>query len=119
MAKSSIAQFVQHLRKAKEFAEDHIRERPQSLFANKFRSNYIPKIEWIYENMITSVGVPEIVSNGIKEEWLTDEPIVTDALQEKIIMIPLDLRPEVEKLLDILLTQGGSFKVVQEENITQ
>ena len=118
MSKSSIAQFFQHLRKAKEFAEDHIRERPESYFAEKFENIYIPKIESIYRNIMNSKKLPPIVIKGIKEEWETEEPIVTDALQEKVILVPLELRPEVEKLLDMIL-DGESFKVVQENNISQ
>jgi hypothetical protein len=64
-------------------------------------AKYLTKIDWIYNDFITTPGLDKIVIDGIKEQWKSDV-FVIDELQNKINLLQPDKRALIEVQIDAL-----------------
>ena len=67
----TFVEVIHHLKIAKEFLESFIREKPGTV-GERMARQYVAKINWMYNDLITFPNFPDIVRQGIREEWESD-----------------------------------------------
>lgn len=106
---SSFISAIQKLREAKEYLQDYARSR-NSVVAVAASKKYIPKIEWLIRDIITTPGLNPQVAAGIKHEWERIDGFDIDAIQKKIALLRPEIRPVFEELIDRILA-GEELKI--------
>ncbi len=101
MKGSNIIQAFQHLRMSKEYLQDFQREF-QGTKGSVLFSKYEKKIDWIYNDLITTPEFTPDIVKGIKEEWNCDM-FALPAIHDKISLLKPHQRNTLEDLLDLIL----------------
>lgn len=97
----TFVEVIHHLRIAKEFLESFIREKPGTV-GERMARQYVAKINWIYNDLITFPNFPDIVRQGIREEWESD-PFLSMAINEKLAILNPAQRTAIENIIDEVL----------------
>ena len=97
----TFVEVIHHLKIAKEFMESFIRERPGTV-GERMAKQYINRIDWIYRDLISYPTFPEIVRQGIREEWNSD-PFISLAIMEKLAKFSPTQRKAIEDIVDEVL----------------
>lgn len=108
--KASIVSAVHHLRVAKEFFDDFVREHPASTGARLFKM-YSDKLEFIKRDIICQPAFknsPDI-TEGIKREWESDVLGIVE-LYHKISFVHPEAREALEEVIGHIIN-GESLKV--------
>ncbi len=98
---SNIISSIHELKQAVEHFESFQREHPGSKGAKLFQV-YKAKINWIYTDMATQPFLPQVVRDGIKQEWNSDVFSVP-AINEKIPLLNPAQRDMLETMIDKML----------------
>ena len=101
MRGSSAISMIHHLRLAKDYSEDFIRQHPESRGALKF-IEYRRRMQWILNDIITYPHFREEVREGMKREMESD-PFSYQSLVEKIALLSPDQREGLEDVVQMLL----------------
>ena len=94
----TFVEVIHHLKIAKEFLESFIREKPGTV-GERMARNYVAKINWMYNDLITFPNFPDIVRQGIREEWESD-PFLSMAITEKLAILNPAQRTAIENIID-------------------
>jgi len=97
----TFVEVIHHLKIAKEFLESFIREKPGTV-GERMARQYVAKINWIYNDLITFPNFPDIVRQGIREEWESD-PFLSMAITEKLAILNPAQRTAIENIIDEVL----------------
>lgn len=97
----TFVEVIHHLKIAKEFLESFIREKPGTV-GERMARNYVAKINWMYNDLITFPNFPDIVRQGIREEWESD-PFLSMAISEKLAILNPAQRTAIENIIDEVL----------------
>jgi len=109
--KSNIILSIQHLKKAHDNMELFCRTSPNTMGARVFK-RYLPKLVWIYEDIITRHEIPPLLQYGIKLEWQSDV-YAPDEITSKIPLLSNEERLKVEEYIDNLLKIRDTCSKVQ------
>lgn len=101
MRGSSAISMIHHLRMAKEYCEDFIRQHPDSRGAVKF-VEYARRFNWILNDIITYPHFREEVREGMKKEMESD-PFSYQSLVEKLALLSPEQRIDLEDVVEMLL----------------
>ena len=108
MAGTNVIQAINHLKLAKEYFLDVIRQHPGTK-GSRLCKVYSDKIDWIFRDLVTMPGFDKSSVEGIKEELKTDA-FVMPALMEKIATLRPDQRSILEDVVDLIL-KGESIEL--------
>lgn len=97
----TFVEVIHHLKIAKEFLESFIREKPGTV-GERMARQYVAKINWMYNDLITFPNFPDIVRQGIREEWESD-PFLSMAITEKLAILNPAQRTAIENIIDEVL----------------
>lgn len=97
----TFVEVIHHLKIAKEFLESFIREKPGTV-GERMARQYVAKINWMYNDLITFPNFPDIVRQGIREEWEAD-PFLSTAINEKLAILNPAQRTAIENIIDEVL----------------
>ena len=97
----TFVEVIHHLKIAKEFLESFIREKPGTV-GERMAWQYVAKINWMYNDLITFPNFPDIVRQGIREEWESD-PFLSMAITEKLAILNPAQRTAIENIIDEVL----------------
>ena len=97
----TFVEVIHHLKIAKEFLESFIREKPGTV-GERMARQYVAKINWMYNDLITFPNFPDIVRQGIREEWESD-PFLSMAINEKLAILNPAQRTAIENIIDEVL----------------
>ncbi len=97
----TFVEIIHHLRIAKIFLESFMREKPGTV-GERMARQYVAKIDWMYNDLITFPNFPDIVRQGIREEWQSD-PFVSMAINEKLAILSPVQRQSIEDIIDEVL----------------
>lgn len=97
----TFVEVIHHLKIAKEFLESFIREKPGTV-GERMARQYVAKINWMYNDLITFPNFPDIVRQGIREEWESD-PFLSMAISEKLAILNPAQRTAIENIIDEVL----------------
>lgn len=101
MRGSSAITMIHHLRMAKEYCEDFIREHPNTRGAFKF-VEYSRRFDWVLKDIVTYPHFRDEVRAGIKVE-LESDPFSYQSLVEKFALLGPQHRENLEEIVDMLL----------------
>lgn len=96
--KSNIIQSAQYVKMARECMEDYVRDFGAGFLFRPF----IKKLEWIMTDMITNPAMPQVLREGIKNEFNGDTLSLT-AINDKLPLLSTEDRLEVEDLIDQII----------------
>lgn len=97
----TFVEIIHHLKIAKEFLESFIREKPGTV-GERMARQYVAKINWMYNDLITFPNFPDIVRQGIRDEWESD-PFLSMAINEKLAILNPAQRTAIENIIDEVL----------------
>ena len=97
----TFVEIIHHLKIAKEFLESFIREKPGTV-GERMAKQYVAKINWMYNDLITFPNFPDIVRQGIRDEWESD-PFLSMAINEKLAILNPAQRTAIENIIDEVL----------------
>lgn len=97
----TFVEVIHHLKIAKEFLESFMREKPGTV-GERMARQYVAKINWMYNDLITFPNFPDIVRQGIREEWESD-PFLSMAITEKLAILNPAQRTAIENIIDEVL----------------
>ena len=97
----TFVEVIHYLKIAKEFLESFIREKPGTV-GERMARQYVAKINWMYNDLITFPNFPDIVRQGIREEWESD-PFLSMAITEKLAILNPAQRTAIENIIDEVL----------------
>ena len=97
----TFVEVIHHLKIAKEFLESFIRDKPGTV-GERMARQYVAKINWMYNDLITFPNFPDIVRQGIREEWESD-PFLSMAITEKLAILNPAQRTAIENIIDEVL----------------
>ena len=97
----TFVEVIHHLKIAKEFLESFIRDKPGTV-GERMARRYVAKINWMYNDLITFPNFPDIVRQGIREEWEAD-PFLSMAITEKLAILNPAQRTAIENIIDEVL----------------
>lgn len=97
----TFVEVIHHLKIAKEFLESFIRDKPGTV-GERMARQYVAKINWMYNDLITFPNFPDIVRQGIREEWEAD-PFLSTAINEKLAILNPAQRTAIENIIDEVL----------------
>ena len=97
----TFVEVIHHLKIAKEFLESFIREKPGTV-GERMARQYVAKINWMYNDLITFPNFPDIVRQGIREEWEAD-PFTSMAINEKLAILNPAQREAIEAIIEEVL----------------
>lgn len=97
----TFVEIIHHLKIAKEFLESFIREKPGTV-GERMAKQYVSKINWMYNDLITFPNFPDIVRQGIRDEWESD-PFLSMAINEKLAILNPAQRTAIENIIDEVL----------------
>lgn len=100
-ASGTFVEVIHHLKIAKEFLDSFMREKPGTV-GERMAKQYIARIEWIYRDLITFPNFPDIVRQGIREEWESD-PFLSIAINEKLAILNPAQRTAIENIIEEVL----------------
>lgn len=104
-AASDVLKFIHHLKSANDIGKSFINSRSEvNLFAIIFKQA-LPKLEWIYNQFITSHLIYQHIPDTIpfiKEKWEADATMEL-ALVEKISLLNNDQQETLETIIDCLI----------------
>ena len=112
---SDVVSGIQSIRRAYDHWGSFIRERPGSIAERMFGA-YCKRLEWIANDMLTCPLFPDIVREGIRREWNSDNFSVP-AIVEKVALLPVDQREVVENIIDRLITGERLIITVETEKL--
>ena len=112
---SDVVSGIQSIRRAYDHWGSFIRERPGSIAERMFGA-YCKRLEWIANDMLTCPLFPDIVREGIRREWNSDNFSVP-AIVEKVALRPVDQREVVENIIDRLITGERLIITVETEKL--
>lgn len=99
---SDIVSGIQSIRRAYDHWQSFVRERPGSL-AERMFGGYCKRLEWIANDLLSCPHFPDIVRDGIRKEWNSDNFSIP-AISEKVALLPVDQRAIVEDVIDQLIS---------------
>jgi hypothetical protein len=99
---SDIVSGIQSIRRAYDHWQSFVRERPGSL-AERMFGGYCKRLEWIANDLLSCPHFPDLVRDGIRKEWQSDNFSVP-AISEKVALLPVDQRAIVEDIIDQLIS---------------
>jgi hypothetical protein len=110
---SDIVGTVHHLKIAQMHMDSFIAERPMASLTDTFKK-IRPKIPWMYNELICNQDMPQIVRDGLRQEFNSDV-LSVPAINYKVSLLSPQGRDAIEALVDQLLA-NEDFKIeVQEE----
>lgn len=101
MKTSRIVQALHHIKKAKEFFEDFIREYPNSM-GSLVLKRLIKFCDKIYFDLVSTPMLGEETIQAIREEWQSDA-FTIDAITEKVALLSPEQRESLESVIDAVL----------------
>lgn len=107
--KNSAISAIHHLRMAKEFYLDFIRQYKGSIGANIFK-NYIKKIDFIFTDIKSNIHFNQSIRDGIRKE-LECDIFQIPAINEKISILTPNQRELIEATIDAMLA-GEEIQIV-------
>ena len=110
--KGSIMSAIQHLRIADEYMEDVVRQ--ERTVGSKVFRDYSRRVKWILNDFATFPQFTDIVREGIRKEFAAD-PMVTEAIREKIALLPAQYREDFEQALEWIL-EGKAVKIIMQDD---
>lgn len=105
MKGSNIISSIHHLKLAKDFMEDFIRERPNALLTRNFKQ-FCFRINNMFTDIKSEPLLPKVVIDGINQE-LNSDVMAVPAINEKIPLLNPDQREFVEMIIDNFLAGKG------------
>ncbi len=101
MKGSSAITMIHHLRMAKEYCDDFMRQHPNTRGAVKFQ-DYQKKFDWVLKDILTYPHFRDEVRDGIRAEMQSD-PFSYQSLVEKFALLTPEHRENLEDVVDMLL----------------
>ncbi len=111
---SDLVNGLLHLRIAKHYWDDYRRELKSTPGANLLR-NYVNRIDWIYNDLITYPLFTEEIRQGIKKEWNSDT-FVVPAVMDKLAFLNPEQRLIIENIMDLMIA-GEQIELIS--NVTE
>lgn len=108
MRGSSAISMIHHLKMAKEYCDDFIRQYPNTRGSVKF-VEYTRRFAWVFNDIITYPHFGEDVREGIKREIEADA-FSYNSLVEKMALLNPTQREMLEDVIEMLL-KGETIKV--------
>lgn len=90
-----------HLQLAKELFDDARRQDPGTIAASVSKK-YADKIDWMKRDLTSHPQLPAQVMHNFMVE-MADDILFPAAIAEKVLQLPLELRSDFEKVLDMML----------------
>lgn len=116
MSGANVINAIQNLKMAQEQLEDFCRQFPNSQGGKLFK-NYVKKIDWIFNDIVTHPFLTKEVRTGIKNEIQSDV-FAVPAILEKVALLNPEQREIIESTLDAMIN-GEEVKIVDINEINK
>lgn len=110
--KADLITSIHHIKIAYDLMNSFIMDNPNTNGARMFIP-YTKKLNWIVNDIITNPIFPQVVRDGIREEWESDSFTLL-AIDEKLAKLSVDQRNGVEVLIEMIL-EGKKLIISHEE----
>lgn len=110
--KADLITSIHHIKIAYDLMNSFIMDNPNTTGSRMFIP-YTKKLNWIVNDIITNPIFPQIVRDGIRQEWESDSFTLL-AIDEKLAKLSPQQRDNVETLIEMIL-EGKKLIISHEE----